>query len=76
MAVDPVARARPAAERACIDEVKRRGGRVLQQNAAVPMSGGYRMQMRVRMPTGDTRSVGCTYSTQSRKVRLEVLSST
>lgn len=64
------------AERACIDEVKRRGGRVLQQNAAVPMSGGYRMQMRVRMPTGDTRSVGCTYSTQSRKVRLEVLSST
>ena len=64
------------AERACVDEVKRRGGRVLQQNAAVPMSGGYRMQMRVRMPTGDTRSVGCTYSTQSQKVRLEVLAST
>ncbi len=64
------------AERACVDEVQRRDGRVLQQNAAVPMSGGYRMQMRVRMPTGDTRSVSCTYSTQSRQVRLEVLSGT
>ena len=64
------------AERACVDEVQRRGGRILQQNAAVPMPGGYRMQMRVRMPTGDTRSVGCTYSSQSRQVRLEVLSST
>jgi hypothetical protein len=64
------------AERACADEVQRRGGRILQQNAAVPMPGGYRMQMRVRMPTGDTRSVGCTYSSQSRQVRLEVLSST
>jgi hypothetical protein len=40
------------------------------------MSGGYRMQMRVRMPAGETRSVGCTYSSSSRQVRLEVLSST
>jgi Protein of unknown function (DUF3011) len=64
------------AERACLDEVQRRGGRVLQQNAAVPMPGGYRMQLRVRMPAGDTRSVGCTYSSQSRQVRLEVLSGT
>jgi hypothetical protein len=64
------------AERACADEVQRRGGRILQQNAAVPMTGGYRMQMRVRMPTGDTRSVGCTYSLQSRQARLEVLSGT
>jgi len=64
------------AERACVDEVQRRGGRILQQNAAVPTSGGYRMQMRVRMPQGDTRSVSCAYSTQSRQVRLEVLSST
>jgi hypothetical protein len=64
------------AEQACVNEVQRRGGRVLQQNAAVAMTGGYRMQMRVRMPAGETRSVGCTYSSSSRQVRLEVLSST
>ena len=64
------------AEQACVNEVQRRGGRILQQNAAVPMPGGYRMQMRVRMPTGETRSVGCTYSSQSRQVRVEVLSGT
>jgi len=61
------------AEQACMNEVQRRGGRVLQQNPAVAMSGGYRMQLRVRMPAGETRSVGCTYSSQSRQVRLEVL---
>ena len=34
------------------------------------------MQLRVRMPQGDTRSVSCTYSTQNQKVRLDVLSGT
>jgi hypothetical protein len=34
------------------------------------------MLMRVRMPTGETRTVGCTYSAQNRQVRLEVLSGT
>jgi hypothetical protein len=67
---------RAQAEQACSNEVQRRGGRILQQDAAVAMSGGYRMQMRVRMPTGETRSVGCTYSSQSRQVRVEVLPST
>jgi len=62
------------AERACVNEVQRRGGRILQQDAAVPMPGGYRMQMRVRMPAGETRSVGCTYSSQSRQARVELLS--
>jgi hypothetical protein len=38
------------------------------------MPGGYRMQMRVRMPAGETRSVGCTYSSQSRQARVELLS--
>jgi hypothetical protein len=64
------------AERACVDEVQRRGGRILQQNAAIPIPGGYRTQMRVRMPTGETRTLGCTYSSQSRQVRLEVLTGT
>ncbi|MCX7055558.1 MAG: DUF3011 domain-containing protein [Proteobacteria bacterium] len=67
---------RAQAEQACSNEVQRRGGRILQQDAAVAMSGGYRMQMRVRMPTGETRAVGCTYSSQSRQVRVEVLSGT
>ena len=64
------------AEQACGNEVQRRGGRILQQDAAVAMPGGYRMLMRVRMPTGETRTVGCTYSAQNRQVRLEVLSGT
>jgi hypothetical protein len=64
------------AERACVDEVQRRGGRILQQDAAVAMPGGYRMQLRVRMPGGETRSVGCTYSAQTRQVRVETLSGT
>ncbi len=64
------------AEQACSNEVQRRGGRILQQNAAVAMPGGYRMQLRVRMPKGETRNVGCTYSSQSGQVRLDVLSGT
>jgi hypothetical protein len=64
------------AEQACGNEVQSLGGRILQQGTAVATSGGYRMQMRVRMPTGETRTVGCTYSAQSRQVRLEVLSGT
>lgn len=64
------------AEQACIREVQRRGARILQQNAAVPIAGGYRMQLRARMPAGDTRSLGCTYSSQSQQVRLDMLSGT
>jgi hypothetical protein len=64
------------AAQACVNEVQRRGGRILQQDTAVATTGGYRMQMRVRMPTGETRAVGCTYSSQSRQVRVEVLSGT
>jgi len=64
------------AEQACINDVQRRGGRILQQNAAVAMPGGYRMQLRVRMPQGETRAIGCTYSSQSGQVRLDVLSGT
>jgi hypothetical protein len=64
------------AEQACIKEVQRRGARILQQNAAVPIAGGYRMQLRARMPAGDTRSLGCTYSSQSQQVRLDMLSGT
>ena len=56
--------------------MQRRGARVLQQNAAVPIAGGYRMQLRARMPAGDTRSLGCTYSSQSQQVRLDMLSGT
>ena len=67
---------RAQAEQACGNEVQRRGGRILQQDTAVATSGGYRMQMRVRMPTGETRTVSCTYSAQSRQVRLEVVSGT
>jgi hypothetical protein len=64
------------AEQACSNEVQRRGGRILQQNAAAAMPGGYRMQLRVRMPQGETRSVSCTYSSQNGQVRLDVLSGT
>jgi hypothetical protein len=64
------------AEQACINEVQRRGGRIVQRNAAIAMPGGYRMQLRVRLPTGETRSMGCTYSSQSRQVRLDLLSGT
>ncbi|MBP6105589.1 MAG: DUF3011 domain-containing protein [Steroidobacteraceae bacterium] len=53
-----------------------RGGRILQQNAAVAMPGGCRMQLRVRMPKGETRNVSCTYSSQSGQVRLDLLSGT
>jgi hypothetical protein len=68
--------AQSRAAQACIDEVQRRGGRILQQDAAVAMPGGYRMQLRVRMPGGETRNVGCTYSSQTRQVRVETLSGT
>jgi hypothetical protein len=64
------------AEQACILEVQRRGGRVLQQDSAAAMPGGYRLQLRVRMPKGETRNVSCTYSSQSGQVRLDVLSGT
>jgi hypothetical protein len=64
------------AEQACVKEAQRRGARILQQNAAVPIAGGYRVQLRVRMPAGDTRSLGCTYSSQSQQVRLDMLSGT
>ena len=64
------------AEQACRSEVQRRGGRILRQDAAVAMPGGYHMQLRVRMPNGATRSMGCSYASQSRQVRLEVLSGT
>ena len=64
------------AVQACLNEVQRRGGRVLQQGDAVAMPGGYRLQLRVRLKNGETRAVGCTYSTQSRQARLEFLSST
>jgi hypothetical protein len=67
---------RTQAEQACVNEVQRRGGRILQQDAAVAMQGGYRMQLRVRMPSGETRYVGCTYASQNRQVRVEVLSGT
>ena len=64
------------AAQACVNEVQRRGGRILQQDAAIAMPGGYRMQMQVRLTTGATRTVGCTYSSQSGQVRVEVLSGT
>jgi hypothetical protein len=64
------------AEQACSLEVQRRGGRILQQDAAAAMPGGYRMLLRVRMPKGETRNVSCTYSSQSGQVRLDVLSGT
>lgn len=67
---------RVRAEQACVNEVQRRGGRILQQNAAVAMPGGYHMQLRVRMPKGETRNLGCTYSSQSGQVRLDVLAGT
>jgi Protein of unknown function (DUF3011) len=64
------------AEQACRNEVQRRGGHILQQDAAVAMPGGYRVQLRVRMPKGETRYVACTYSSQSGQARLDVLSGT
>jgi len=64
------------AERACINEVQRRGGRVVQQDAAVAIPNGYRMQLRARLPNGDTRTLGCTYSAQSGRVDVQVLSGT
>jgi hypothetical protein len=59
------------AEQACTSEILRRGGRVVQQNATTSLPGGYRVQMRVRMQTGENRWVNCTYSTQTQQVRLE-----
>jgi hypothetical protein len=64
------------AEQACVNEVQRRGGRIVQQNAAVPIPGGYRMQLRARLPNGDTRALGCTYSSQNGRVDVQVLSGT
>jgi hypothetical protein len=61
------------AEKACVNEVQRRGWRILQQTIPGAMSGGYRMQLRVRMPTGEQRSFACTYSSQSQQVRLDPL---
>jgi hypothetical protein len=58
------------AERACVNEVERRGARVLEKQNAYPHSGGYRMQLRVRTYTNDKLWVTCTYSS-SGQVRLE-----
>jgi hypothetical protein len=59
------------AERACVNEVQRRGGRVLQQGIPGAVPGGYRIQMRLRLPSGETRDVNCLYSSQTQQVRLE-----
>jgi hypothetical protein len=61
------------AEQACVNEVQRRGARVLQQTIPGAMSGGYRMQLRVRMSSGEQRTLVCTYSTQTQQVRLDPL---
>ena len=58
------------AEQACVNEVGRRGGRVLEQQDAFPHNSGYRMQLRVRTYANDKRWVTCTY-TGSGQVRLE-----
>jgi len=59
------------AEQACTSEILRRGGRVLRQNATTSIPGGYHVQMRVRMQSGENRWVNCSYSTQTQRVRLE-----
>jgi Protein of unknown function (DUF3011) len=61
------------AEQACVNEVQRRGWRVLQQSIPGAMSGGYRMQLRVRTQSGEQRSLACTYSSQTQQVRLDPL---
>jgi len=61
------------AEQACVNEVQRRGWRVLQQTIPGAMAGGYRMQLRVRTQSGEQRSLACTYSSQTQQVRLDPL---
>jgi hypothetical protein len=46
---------------------------VLQQSIPGAMSGGYRMQLRVRTQSGEQRSLACTYSSQTQQVRLDPL---
>lgn len=60
------------AERACINEVQRRGASVLEQQQAMPYNNGYRMQLRVRTYSNDKRWVTCTYSNNG-QVRLDGL---
>lgn len=64
------------AERACLDEVQRRGARLLQKNPVTPISGGYRMQLRVITAKGENRWVACTYSSQTQQVRLDAMTGT
>jgi len=62
--------AQARAEQACMREVERRGGRVIEQQSAYPHNNGYRMQLRVRTYSGDKRNVTCTYS-NSGQVRID-----
>ena len=58
------------AERACVQEVQRRGGRVLQQWPAVPHDRGYKMELQVRAQSGEQRRITCKYD-RHQQVRLE-----
>lgn len=61
------------AEQACVNEVQRRGWRIQQQSAVTSHNNGYRMQLKVRMPSNETRLVNCAYSPQTQQARLEVV---
>ncbi len=61
------------AEQACLTEAQRRGWRILQQSPVTNHTNGYKMQMKVRMPSNDTRLAGCFYSPQTQQARLDIV---
>ncbi len=59
------------AESACLREAQRQGLRVVEQNAAQPISGGYGMRLKVRRGNGSTTSAYCRYWSNSGKVQID-----
>lgn len=59
------------AEQACLAEAERRGYRVVQAGRATLGRNGYHTTLRVRMPRGEVRGLGCHYDRDTRVPRLE-----
>lgn len=58
-------------EDACVAEAERRGYRIVQAGRPTLGRDGYHMTLRVRMPRGEIRGLGCHYDRDTRVPRLD-----
>jgi len=60
-----------AAERACLAEAQRLGHRVIGQDSARPIKGGYGMSLTLRWGRGATKSAFCRYKSSNGRVEID-----